>query len=156
MGLDVASPVPSLSLLWMQLLDAWVSRRGSGMCCSAAAAAAALALAPGQCRSTQHLGLLILLLLLTCEKAKIKVFFFTKKSAAMKKMQEKMEEGKREVGELLWPTWILALHSIALILFSLSLAPSLPHLAPSPPFSLFLPCSWHWPDMLLQQSSLAH
>lgn len=44
----------------------------------------------------------------------------------MKKMQEKMEEGKREVGELLWPTWILALHSIALILFSLSLAPSLP------------------------------
>lgn len=46
----------------------------------------------------------------------------------MKKMQEKMDEGKREVGELLWPTWILALHSIALILFSLSLplARSLP------------------------------
>lgn len=53
MGLDVSSPVPSLSLLWMQWLDAWLWRRGSGTCCSAAApAAAALALALGQSRTT--------------------------------------------------------------------------------------------------------
>lgn len=41
MGLDVASPVPSLSLLWMQSLDAWVWRRGEWnvlLCCSSCSA----------------------------------------------------------------------------------------------------------------------
>lgn len=56
------------------------------------------------------------------------------------------------------------LHSISLILFFLP--SSLPllscSLSPSQPLSLALSlshslsCSWHWPDMLQQQSSLAH